>query len=317
MKYLRYRSGKKLIIQRAAWCGLNAILILSACGKKEDKPDAYGNFESVETVVSAQADGSLLRFRIQEGQALKAGEDVGMVDTLQTSLKKLQLESNKQGLDQKLPSIKPELDVLRQQITTQLHERDRTKNLLAVGAATGKQLDDINAQIKLLQQQLQARSAELKTQTRSTLSDKAPINAQISQLKDQISKSNVINPVPGTVLVKYAEQGEIVRYGTPLYKVAAIDTIILRAYVAGGDLSRTKIGQEVKVRIDKDKDDYQYFKGRITWISTQAEFTPKIIQTKDERVNMVYAVKVLVANNGNIKIGMPGEVFLNANAVTN
>lgn len=293
------------------------IALLTGCGQKEAGPDAYGNFESVETVVSARAEGNLERFLVEEGQLINASQEVGLVDTVQLYLKKQQLTYSRKSLQDKLPNIQPELDVLHQQITVQQREKERTQNLLDVGAATAKQLDDINAQIQILQRQLAARRAALNTQTSSTLSESGPLKAQIAQIDDQLRKSRIVNPEKGIVLVKYAEPGETVRYGTPLYKIANMDEIILRAFVAGDQLNRVRIGQNVNVRIDVAGDAYKYFPGIVEWVSSQAEFTPKIIQTKEERVNMVYAIKVRVKNPGDMKIGMPGEVFLDQKATEN
>jgi HlyD family secretion protein len=291
------------------------VLVISACGKKEIKPDAYGNFEVIETIISSRADGNLERFLVEEGQVLIAGQEVGLIDTTQLHLKKEQLIYSKQGLQDKIPSIKPELDVLKEQIAIQQREAERTKNLLKVGAATAKQLDDINAQIAILKSQLEAKKSQLNTQTSATLSEGEPLQAQIALVKDQLAKSHIINPEKGVVLVKYAEVGETVRYGTPLYKTGDLNEIILRAYVSGDQLSELKLNSEVKVRIDIANDAYKYFNGKLEWISSQAEFTPKIIQTKEDRVNMVYAIKIRVKNPGDIKIGMPGEVFLNAESI--
>ncbi len=290
------------------------LMFLSSCKSNKIEPDAYGNFEAVETIVSARAEGNLEKFTVDEGQVLSAGQEVGLVDTTQLFFKKQQLMANKQSLQKKIPSIQPELAVLGAQITSQEREKTRTENLLKVGAATAKQLDDINAQIKILRSQLIAKKAQLNTQTSSTLSEGGPLQAQISQINDQLIKSHIINPEKGVVLVKYAEPGETVRYGTPLYKTGDLDEIILRAYVAEDQLGQVKMNQDVKVRIDIANDAYQYFNGKVEWISSQAEFTPKIIQTKEDRVNMVYAVKIRIKNTGEIKIGMPGEVFLHANA---
>ena len=290
------------------------MLLSSACKNNESEPDAYGNFEAVETIVSARTEGYLEKFTIQEGQVLEAGQEVGLVDTTQLYLKKQQLIANKNGLREKLPSIQPELDVLKAQIAIQEREKTRVENLLKVGAATGKQLDDINAQINILKSQLSARKSQLNTQTSATLSESQPIQEQIAQINDQLAKSHILNPEKGVVLVKYAEPGETVRYGTPLYKTGDLEQIILRAYVAEDQLSKVKLNGDVKVRIDIADGAFKYFDGKVEWISSQAEFTPKIIQTKEDRVNMVYAVKIRIKNTGEIKIGMPGEVFLNANS---
>ncbi|MBD3748777.1 MAG: HlyD family efflux transporter periplasmic adaptor subunit [Sphingobacteriales bacterium] len=282
----------------------------TACKSTEPTPDAYGNFEADETIVSSRADGNLEVFNVEEGTVLNAGENVGLVDTTQLHLRKMQLIATKQGLRERLPDIQPELQVIEQQIAAQERERNRTMNLLKVGAAMPKTLDDINANIKILKSQLAARKAQLSVQTSATLSERNPIDAQIDQVKDQLAKAYIINPKKGMVLVKYAETGETVHFGSPLYRIGDVEEIILRAYISGDQLSSVKIGQRVSLRIDVSNGAYQYYNGTVEWISSEAEFTPKIIQTKDERINMVYATKIRVKNDGKIKIGMPGEVFL-------
>lgn len=287
-------------------------LFFAACKSTEPSPDAYGNFEADETIVSSRADGNLEIFNAEEGMVLNAGENVGLVDTTQLHLKKMQLIANRNSLSKKLPDVQPELQVIAQQIAAQERERERTVNLLKVGAAMPKTLDDINANIKILKSQLAARKAQLSVQTSATLSETDPIDAQIAQVQDQLLKCQIINPKKGMVLVKYAESGETVHYGSPLYKIGDVDEIILRAYISGDQLSKVKIGQTVRLRIDVANRAYQYYEGKVEWMSSEAEFTPKIIQTKDERINMVYATKIRVKNDGKIKIGMPGEVFLSS-----
>ncbi|GAA4413052.1 HlyD family efflux transporter periplasmic adaptor subunit [Nibrella viscosa] len=301
---------------------LSLTLCLAACNRDEDRADAYGNFEAVETIVSAEATGTLQSFAVEEGQTLKAGQTVGQIDAKQLELRKAQLAASRQAVASKTPNVDAQLSYYAQQIAVQeqqlknlQREKTRAENLIAAGAAPTKQLDDINAQIDvierqiaLIRQQRTAQASALNTQRRGTQAEEAPLQAQIRQVEDQIQKSSVVNPINGTVTVKFAEEGEVAGFGKPLYKIADLDTIILRAYVSGDQLVNVKTGQPVKVLVDAPNDTYKEYPGTVTWISSKAEFTPKVIQTKDERVNLVYAMKVQVKNDGSLKIGMPGEV---------
>ena len=281
-------------------------LSLSSCSKNEKRSDAYGNFEAVETIVSAEATGKLIDFNVEEGQTLEQDAVVGKVDIDQLSYKKLQLESQKNSIKTKFKNIFSQIVVLQEQKKVNQVEKDRIEKLIKSDAAATKQLDDINGSINILNKQI----ASIETQNSTTMQDIKTIDTQIQQIQDQIEKSSVINPVNGTVLMKLAEQSEIVSYGKPLYKIADITTMELRVYVSETQLPEIKIGQKVKVLIDADKNNFKELEGTISWISSKAEFTPKIIQTKEERVNLVYAVKVRVKNDeGNLKIGMPGEIM--------
>ena len=296
--------------------------MLAACEKEAEQSDAYGNFEAVETIVSAEATGALQRFSVEEGQTLQAGQSVGQIDTGQLALRKAQLQASERALTQKVPNIPAQLSVFAEQIAVQEQqlatlrgEKQRTQNLVADGAATTKQLDDINAQIALVdrqialtRQQRTAQASALSTQRGGIVAETAPLAEQVKQIDDQIRKSAVVNPLAGTVTVKFAEPGEVVSYGKPLYKIADMTTITLRAYVAGDQLTSVKVGQRVKVLVDSPNEQYKTYEGTVNFISGKAEFTPKVIQTKEERVNLVYAMKVMVNNDGSLKIGMPGEV---------
>ena len=298
------------------------LLVLVACRNGNPESDAYGNFEAVETIVSAGATGALVRFSPEEGQTLKAGQEVGLIDTTQLYLRKAQLLASQQAVASRTPNVMAQLSYFDQQLAVQeqqlknlQRERERSQNLVAAGAAPGKQLDDMGDQIAVLQRQLaltrQQRSAQasaLNTQRSGTVAEKAPLSEQVSQLDDQIRKSFVVNPRAGTVTVKLAEPAEVVTYGKPLYKIADLHSITLRAYVSGDQLVNVKTGQKVKVLVDAPDDQYKAYDGTVQWISSKAEFTPKVVQTKEERVNLVYAMKVLVRNDGSLKIGMPGEV---------
>jgi len=297
-------------------------LVQMACQSDDDKADAYGNFEAVETIVSAEATGALQQFAVEEGQPLKAGQTVGQIETTQLQLRKAQLVASEQAVRSRTPDVTAQLAAYEQQIAVQQQqlrtlerEKERSQNLIAAGAAPTKQLDDIVAQmavierqIALIQKQRAAQASALGTQRSGTVAETAPLVQQVKQIDDQIQKSSVVNPIGGTVTVKYAEPGEVVSYGKPLYKVAALDDITLRAYVGGDQLVNVKTGQKVKVYVDAPNDQLKPYEGTVTWISSKAEFTPKVIQTKDERVNLVYAMKIRVRNDGSLKIGMPGEV---------
>lgn len=303
--------------------GLMIALSFAACQKAAPKADAYGNFEAEERIISAEASGKILNLNIEEGQDLKAGQQVGAIDSLQIALKREQLKAGIRAVVAKSPAIGAQLAVyekqtasVRQQLATLEHEKRRVENLLKNDAATPKQLDDLNAQIEAAQRQMEvigeqklASNATLGVQKNGLLAEVLPLQKQIAQLDDQLVKSRIVNPMSGTVLVKYAEPGEVTAFGKPLYKVADLSTLTLRAYVAGDQLTSIKTGQEVKVLVDISGGKQQEFAGKIRWISSKAEFTPKVIQTREERVNLVYAVKITVDNaGGELKIGMPAEV---------
>ncbi len=274
------------------------------CSKDDNRSDAYGNFEAVETIVSSESSGKLLEFNVEEGQTLSEGSIVGYIDTVQLQLKKKQLEAAKNLTRTKFKNVSSQVGVYQEQKKVALREKDRIERLLKDNAATGKQLDDINGSIDVLNRQI----AAVETQNNTTNEELKNYDIQIKQIDDQLSKSTVVNPVNGTVIMKFVEQSEVVNYGKPLYKIADLNVMELRVYLSGSQLPEIKIGQTVKVLIDNGKSEYRTLEGEIFWISSKAEFTPKIVQTKEERVNLVYAVKVRVRNDGSLKIGMPGEV---------
>lgn len=279
-------------------------ILMASCSGKEDLSDAYGNFEVDNIIVSAEANGKLLMLDVEEGKTVAANKLVAVIDTIDYVLKRKQLKAQKQAISSRIANIQSQIDVQEQQKKNLLIDQDRIEKLLKDGAATQKQLDDINGQIDLVNSQIES----IKTQNASVISELEVLNTQISQVVESINKCNIRNPIDGVVLEKYAEANEITTFGKPLYKIADMHEMILRIYVSGGQLSQIKLGQEVEVLIDKDNKANTKLDGLISWISESAEFTPKIIQTKEERVNMVYAVKVNVKNDGNLKIGMPGEV---------
>ncbi|MFN0012952.1 MAG: HlyD family secretion protein [Saprospiraceae bacterium] len=300
-----------------------AILLLTACQTSAPIADAYGNFEADERIVSAEATGRILALDIEEGQHLRADSAIGAIDSTQLVLKREQLQAAIRAVAAKSPAISAQLAVfdkqkaaVRQQLTTLDREKRRLENLVKNDAATPKQLDDLNAQIEAAQRQVDvlseqqtATNAALSAQKGGLLAEIAPLQKQIEQLDDQIAKCRIASPADGTVLVKYTESGEVAAMGKPLFKTADLSTMTLRAFVAGDQLASVQIGQSVQVAIDAGDDKQRGFSGRVQWVSPKAEFTPKIVQTKEERVNLVYAVKISVPNpDGALKIGMPGEV---------
>lgn len=286
-------------------------IIMVSCNKSQDTFDASGSFEAEETIISAEAQGTLKTFEVQEGQTLKAEQNIGYIDSVQLYLKKKQLEAQVTALLGKKPNVPLQLSVLQEQLRTAEKEKVRITNLLKGDAATPKQLDDINAQIDVLKKQIEAQKSSLNISSEGISKDVIPLQIQIEQLEDQLSKCNIINPVNGTVLTKYAEVSEIATIGKPLYKIADLSNIILRAYITGNQLPQIKLNQKVTVLTDNGKGGNHETEGIITWISDKAEFTPKTIQTKDERANMVYAIKVKIKNDGLYKIGMYGEILFN------
>lgn len=295
-----------------------------ACGQGKITYDASGNFEADEVIVSAEQSGEILSFPIQEGQLLNAGQLVGQIDVTIPTLQKEQVLASIQALSQKTQDPVPQTELVEKQLLVQeaqlqqqYRERTRTENLVKSDAATQKQLDDINAgitqlerQINVTRQQLRLNTSNTATQNRSILSEKAPLEKSMAQYEEQVRKGQINNPITGTVLSKYAYKGEMATIGKPLYKIANVDTLYLKAYVTGTTLPKIKLGQAVTVRIDQGKKDYKTYPGTITWIADKSEFTPKTIQTKNERANLVYAIKVLVKNDGFLKIGMYGEMLI-------
>lgn len=286
-----------------------ASLLLSGCQSEAPRFDASGNFETTETVVAAQAQGQLLRLALAEGDELPAGREVGVVDTTQLYLRQRQLEASARAVRQQTPNVPAQLGALAQQVANLQRERRRVVNLVRADAVPSKQLDDIDYQIATARQQLAAQRSALSTQARGTAAQSAPLREQVRQVRAQLRQSRVVNPVAGTVLTVYVEPTEVVNYGQPLYKIGDTKTLILRAYVAGDQLTRVKLRQAVKVLVDAPDNKRREYAGRVQWIAAKAEFTPKVIQTKEDRVNLVYALKIAVPNDGSLKIGMPADVL--------
>jgi HlyD family secretion protein len=279
-------------------------VLLISCSRKAEKSDAYGNFESTEITISAEGTGKLEAFGITEGQVLKADSVLGFIDTTDLYLKKLQLMAQRKSVSSRKNSISTQIDVQNQQTANLIVEKNRLEKLIKDGAATSKQLDDLNANLLLINKQI----SNIQSQGTSIPSDVEALNKQIEQINASIKKCVIKNPINGTVLNKYAEANEFVTLGKSLYKVANLEEMNLRVFVSGSQLPQLKLGQKVEVLIDSNEKENKKYEGIIGWISSSAEFTPKIIQTKEERVNLVYAVKVKVKNDGFIKIGMPGEI---------
>lgn len=289
--------------------GLCSLLALSsACGNGTPKYDATGIFEATEVLVSAEASGKLIYFNIEEGTVLKAGQEVGVVDTVQLYLKKLQLEANIKSVEEQRPDILKQVAATKEQITAAERERNRVANLLKVGAANQKQLDDADDLLEVLRKQLVAQNSTLSNSHQSLTWQSSSVGIQVAQVEDQLKKCYITSPITGTVLAKYAETGELTTMGTPLFKIADTQQMYLRAYITSEQLSQVRLGQKVTVFSDYGTDEYRQYPGVVTWISDTSEFTPKTILTKNERANLVYAVKIAVKNEGYLKIGMYGGV---------
>ncbi|MBK7871813.1 MAG: HlyD family efflux transporter periplasmic adaptor subunit [Saprospiraceae bacterium] len=312
-------------------------IITFACGNGNGKFDASGTFEADEVIISAEAAGKLSKFDVQEGTELKAGQQIGTIDCSNVDLQKQQAQASLNALQQKTNSAAPQIliyeqqiatqksniEVLRQQLTVQEREQKRIEKLVKADAVPSKQLDDINgaidvlkqqitaaeSQIVVLQKQIKAQQEAVAIQNRGILSETDPMKARVAQFEDQLSRCTITNPLNGTVLTKYAEANEVTAPGKALYKIADMSNMTLRAYITGSQLPTVKLNQSVRVMVDDGNDGYKELSGTITWISDKAEFTPKTIQTKEERQNLVYAIKVKVKNDGYLKIGMYGEVL--------
>ncbi len=279
-------------------------LFLISCNGNDEKSDAYGNFEATEITISAQAAGELLQFNMEEGDFIKAGSLIGYVDTINLVLEKQQLFAQTMATKTQFSNLDAQVAVFQQQRNNVLLDMERIQKMFDDGAATQKQVDDVQGQVDVIDRQIQS----VQTQNLAVNAELKVIHKQIEQVNESIKKSVIINPVDGVVLTKYMKAYEMAVMGQPLYKIADLREMELKVYVSGAQLPNIKIRQDVEVLVDKNKTENRKFTGTISWISESAEFTPKIIQTKEERVNLVYAVKVLVQNDGSLKIGMPGEV---------
>jgi len=285
--------------------GFFLVASLMSCTNNNEKADGYGNFEATEVTISAENNGKLLQFNIDEGMQLKKDDFLGYIDTIPLALKKEQLLVSKEVHASKSRGVLSQITVLKSRLKTAELNKTRIENLIRDNAGTQKQLDDINGEIDVLKQQI----ISIEIQNAPVVNELKSIDIQLKQIDDQIQKSKIINPINGTVLVKYTEPNEITAFGKPLYKIADLSTMQLRVYISETQLESIEIGQEVTVKIDT-QEDMKSYKGTISWIASEAEFTPKIIQTKEERVALVYAVKVDVKNEGSLKIGMPAEMWI-------
>ncbi|HMI08633.1 MAG TPA: HlyD family efflux transporter periplasmic adaptor subunit [Flavobacterium sp.] len=285
-----------------------AAIMLASCGNKENQFDATGTFETVETIVSAEANGTIKAFNIEEGQQLKAGQAIGYIDTIQLSLKKKQFQAQISSVLSRKPNINAETAALQEELKHAKSEQNRVASLVKADAATRKQLDDATSQIEVIRKRITAQQSTLGTATSGLNEDAQSLKVQVDQIDDQIAKSKIVNAINGSVITKYAEANEMAAIGKPLYKIADMSTVILRAYITGNQFAKVKTGQQVTVYVDSDSENYRKYQGIVEWISDKAEFTPKTIQTKDERANLVYAIKVRVKNDGLLKIGMYGEI---------
>jgi len=284
-----------------------AMMALS-CTHKKIQFDASGTFEAVETIVSAEASGLITALDLEEGQPLQSGQIVGYIDSTQLYLKKRQLEAQIRAVLGKTPDAPAQLAAYQEELNQALREQQRNANLIKDGAITGKQMDDANTQVELIKRKIQGLKSSLTITTSSLTKETQPLAIQIEQLNDQLGKCKLINRVNGTVLTKYIEANEVVFPGKPVYKIADLSTILLRAYLTGNQLSEIKNGMKAKVWVSGESDTDKSYDGTIAWISSKAEFTPKTIQTRDERANLVYPVKISVKNDGYLKIGMYADI---------
>lgn len=294
---------KKIVFLSALFC------TLISC-QNNKKYDATGIFEATTVTVSSETNGKLISFTVEEGDSVTMGQQVGLVDTTLLSLQQKQLMSQQSAVEKSSPDIAAQVAALRTQIAHQQNECDRIARLLAGGAATMKQSDDANAQLATLHGQLEGLLSTLDKDRSSITESASALQYQREQIEEQIRKSNIVAPITGTILQKYAEQGEYATPGRPLFKMANLDNIYLRSYFTASQLANITIGQEVTVIADFGGDEQYEYPGKIIWIAQESEFTPKSIQTQDTRANLVYAVKIAVSNDGRLKLGQYGEVRL-------
>ena len=281
------------------------VLTSKASNKNNEKADAYGNFEATEITVSSESNGKIEFLNLEEGDVVEKGKTVGLIDTLQLYYTKMQLIASQKTVSSKSGNVLSQKQVLQEQLKTAKIEQTRIKNMFSENAATKRQVDEINGKVKVIEEQIKG----VGTQNAPIKNEANSFSVQIEKINDQIKKCNLVNPIKGTVLTKYTEPNEVTTFGKPLYKIANLEEMNLRVYISETQLSSIKIGQQVKVKIDDFEQTKEYI-GNIIWISSQAEFTPKIIQTKEERANLVYAVKIRVKNDGSLKIGMPAEIWI-------
>jgi HlyD family secretion protein len=285
--------------------------IVVSCNTNKSTNDASGTFEATETIVSAEANGKILALNIEEGDVIKQGQQVGYIDSTQLHLSRMQLLQSQKAILSGRPDSKSQLEALQKELENAESDRKRIENLVKGGVASQKQLDDADNRVALIKSKIDASRNTLSTTTATINEQGGTVAVQLSQVEDQLHKCTIINPVNGTVLSKYANVYEVTAAGRPLYKIADLSVINLRSYITAGQFSKVKIGDKVKVIADAEEGKSKMYDGVVEWINNKAEFTPKTIQTKDERANLVYAIKVRVQNDGLLKIGMYGEVSFN------
>lgn len=283
-------------------------LLLISCDSGNGTFDASGTFEAVEVIVSSEVTGTLEALSVEEGSVAQKGQPLGWIDSTQLYLRKKQLLAQIDAILSRRPDIATQLAAYRVQLETAEREQKRVENLFKADAATQKQLDDANAQLNVIRRQMAAHRSSLDVSSQSLVSETLPLSAQVEQLDDQLRRCRIVNPMEGTILAQYAEAHELVTVGRPLYKIANLSALELRAYITGTQLPGIELNQQVNVFVDDGSGGYKEYPGTIIWISSKAEFTPKTIQTKEERADLVYAIKVKVKNDGHLKIGMYGEV---------
>ena len=284
--------------------------LLLSCNKSKNDYDAAGTFETTEVIVSAESSGKILSLNIEEGQIIKRNEALGTIDSVQLYLKKQQLLSSGKAMQSRRPNVEKQIAAIKEQISTAIKERKRVENLLKANAANQKQLDDVKSQIAVLERQLDAQKTSLETNNQGITDESTGVSLQVEQVEDQLNKCIILSPIDGTVLVKYAEVGEVAVPGKALFKIANTENMILRAYLTGDQLTKLKIGQKIRVYADFGETTTREYTGQLAWISSKSEFTPKTIQTRDERANLVYAIKINVKNDGFLKIGQYGNIKL-------
>jgi HlyD family secretion protein len=282
--------------------------LIAACNNHEQAFDASGTFEADEVIISSEVSGTIGQLDVEEGKTVQSGQSLGWIDSTQLFLKKKQLLAQIDAVLSRRPHIATQLASFKVQLKAAQKEQDRVLNLFKAEAATQKQVDDANAQVAVIQRQMEANRSSLDISAQGLISETLPLYAQVEQMEDQLKKSRIINPMTGMILTRYAEAHEMVTPGKPLYKIADVTHLELRAYITGNQLALIKLNQPVKVFVDNGNGGFKEYPGTITWISSKAEFTPKTIQTKEERADLVYAIKVLVKNDGLLKIGMYAEV---------
>ncbi len=289
------------------------VLLFISCKEEQEKSDAYGNFEATTTTVSSESRGKLIYLNVDEGESITEGSLIGLVDTTDHHLQRALLYAQIGAIKTKTTDPNPEIAVFQKQKSNLVRERDRVLKLVTAKAATSKQLDDIEGQIVVVDQQIEAAQQRSSLANRGILSERDPIQAQINAVNQQIKNCYIYNPVNGTIINKLSEKSEIVNFGSPLYTIADLTTLTVRAYTDALKMQELTLNQSVTVLVDDMDQSLRALPGKVTWISENAEFTPKTIQTKKERVNLVYAIKIEVNNDGRLKMGMPAEVMFDPN----